>query len=144
MIAGEDRNRKALMKASELQTVQLLAAFRYPLGTPASYNPSVMCVAERVGHMPGIKQGRDYLFHSRRVLESSPLKIAFPGDVRAEKLGGRDFDLMHVEMQFPAITVRQKYYASILKGYALSCILSYATRDEESTLEGILATLSFK
>ena len=31
MVAGEDRNRKALMKASELQTVQLLAAFRYPL-----------------------------------------------------------------------------------------------------------------
>ena len=144
IIAGDDKNLKALMKASELQTVQLLTAFRHPLGTPTSYNPSVMCVAERVGHMPGIKQGRDYLFHTRRVLESSPMKIAFPGEVSAEKLGGREFDLMHVEMQFPGITVRQKYYASIMKGYALGCIMSYATRDEESTLDGILATLSFK
>jgi hypothetical protein len=144
MIAGDDQSRKAMMKASELQTVQLLAAFRHPLGTPVPYNPSVMCVAERVSHVPGIKQGRDYLFHTRRVLESSPMKISFPKDVSAAQLGGREFDVMHVEMQVTGVTVRQKYYASIMKGYALGCIMSYQTGAEESVLDGILATTRFK
>jgi hypothetical protein len=34
MASGDDKNLKAAIKASELQTVNLLAVFKHPVGTP--------------------------------------------------------------------------------------------------------------
>src|SRR4029434_9778884 len=54
MVAGDDKNFRAALKASEQQTVHLLMAFQHPVGSPVAYNPSIMCMAERVRDMPGI------------------------------------------------------------------------------------------
>src|SRR3954466_3382028 len=42
LVAGEDKNLKATLKASELQTVNLFAAFKYPFGSPVTNNPAIM------------------------------------------------------------------------------------------------------
>lgn len=144
MVAGDDNNLKALIKASELQTVQMLAAFKHPMGAPVRFNPSISCVAERIAHMPGIERGRDYHFHTRRVLEASQLKISFPREVSTARFGGKDFDVMHAEIAIHGMAVRQKYYASIMKGYALVCVTSFTAQDDESVLDGVLGTITFK
>ena len=59
MVAGDDENLKAAVKASELTTVNLFTAFKHPIGTPVEYNPSITSLAERVRHIPGIKTGKD-------------------------------------------------------------------------------------
>lgn len=144
VIAGDDRNLKAAVKASEMKTVNLFAAFKHPVGTPVPYNPAIACVAERVRQMPGIKRGKDYLFHARKLLEAGQLSVSFPSEISAESVGGRDFDVMPVDMSMAGMTIRQKYYPTILKGYALSFVLCFTTDEDESALQDILKTVSIR
>jgi len=144
MVEGDDKNLKAVIKASEMQTVNLFAAFKHPIGTPVPYNPNIMCLAERVSHMPGIKRGKDYHFHSKRLLESSQMKVSFPKEVSTEELGGHNFDVMYVETPITGMTIRQKHYAAIMKGYALVFIVSFNNGEEESTLDNVLSSVTFE
>jgi hypothetical protein len=143
-LAGEDKGIKALFKASEQQSINLLTAFKYPVGTPVPFNPMIACVAERVRELPGIKCGKDYHYHAKKLMESGQMKFEFPKEISAEKLGGIDFDVMHALMTIGPSTVQQKYYAAIMKGYALVFIVSFTTTDEESVLQSILEGVSFK
>jgi hypothetical protein len=144
IVAADDQNLKAAIKASELTTVNLFAAFEHPLGTPVPYNSGIMCLAEKVHHMPGIKQGSDYLFHTRMLLESSQMQISFPQEISTETLGGQQFDVMHTVISMAGVKIRQKYYTTIIKGYALVFIVSFTTDSEEASLDEILDTIALK
>ena len=143
LVAGDDKNLNAMLKASEQQTVQLFGAFRHPIGAPVRFNPNIGCVAERVSHMPGITTGKDYHFHSRRMLEASQLKLSFPREVSSERLGGKGFDVMHVEISLANMVIRQKHYASIIRGYALVCVTTFNTPEDESALNAVVGSMTF-
>lgn len=143
-IAGDDENMQAVLKAGDIRTLYLLTVFRHPLGTPVEFNPSIICVAERIRHMPGIKRGSDYLFHARKLLEAGQMKFTFPGEVYPETIGGVEFDVLEVHTSLPTGTVKQKYYATVIKGYALNLILSFGTEEEESALDAILGSATFE
>jgi hypothetical protein len=144
MVAGEDKNMKALMKASELQTVNLFAAFKYPLGTPVTFNPSILALAEKVSQMPGIKRGKDYLFFTKKTLESGKMQISYPKEIYTERLGGVDFDVMDVELSLCGTMVKEKYYVAIMKSYALSFIVTFTNNEEESSGLKILNEVRFQ
>ena len=144
MVAGDDKNLKSLMKASELKTVNLFAAFEYPAGTPVAFNPSIMALAEKVSQLPGIKRGKDYLFFARQILESGQMQVSFPKEIYTERLGGVDFDVMDLELSVREITIKEKYYAAIIKGYALSFIVAFTNDEEESSDQKILNTVTFQ
>lgn len=145
LLAGDDKNLEAVVKASELQTVNLFAVFKHPMGAPVSYNPSIICVAERVRHMPGIKRGKDYLFHARKLLESSQIDISFPKEISTtENLGGVEFDVMHTRIPMAQMIIYQKYYTAIMKGYALAFVVSFSTKEEEASLQSILDSATFE
>jgi hypothetical protein len=88
MIAGQDKNLEAALDASELNNINLLVVYKYPPGTPVTFNPSLACVAEKVGHLPGIKTGSDYLYHAKKLMERSQLKYDFAENIYSEKIGG--------------------------------------------------------
>lgn len=138
IIAGDDKNLKAVVKASELQTVNLFIAFKHPVGSAVTFNPGIACVAERIGHMPGIKRGSDYLFHARKILESSQMDVVFPEDMSTENLDGIDFDILHVQISLLGNTIQQKYYVAVIKDYALSFIVSYITDQERGAISEAL------
>jgi hypothetical protein len=144
MVAGDDKNLKSLMKASELKTVNLFAAFKYPAGTPVAFNPSIMALAEKVSQLPGIKRGKDYLFFARQILESGQMQVSFPKEIYTERLGGVDFDVMDLELSVRGITIKEKYYAAIIKGYALSFIVAFTNDEEESSDQKILNIVTFQ
>jgi len=143
LLAGDDKNLNAVLKASELRVVNLFAASQYPKGAPVSYNSSIAAVAENVRDLPGIKRGSDYHFHTKQLLQSSSLDLSFPKDIYTQSLGGVDFDVMEVEIHVRGITVRQKYYAAVMKGYAVSIIISFTTSEDEASLQKILDTVKF-
>lgn len=143
MIAGDDKNLKAAVKASELTSLNLFAVFQHPLGAPVDFNPNIICVAEQVRNSPGIKTGEDYLFHAKKLLQSGQMEVAFPADVYATTIGGKEFHVMSVDMSMSGATVSQKYYTAVMKGYALSFIVSYTTAEDEAALESILKTVTF-
>lgn len=144
MIAVDDKNLKAAVKASEQSTVYMFAASKHPIGSPVESNPTVQCIAERVRHMPGIKSGKDYLFHAKKFFEQGQMKILFPHEISTESIGGVSFDILHTEIPMMNATIRQKIYATIIKGYALLVTESYTTDDEVLELDSILNTLSFE
>ena len=144
MLAGDDKNIKAAMKASEMQTVNLFAAFEQPIGSPVPFNANIICVAEQVRQMPGIKRGKDYLYHTKKLLESGQVAISFPSEITTESLGGRSFDVLQAEISMKGQKIRQKYYVAVMKDYALAFIVSFTTDEQESTLQGVLKSMSFK
>jgi hypothetical protein len=139
----DDKNLKAVMEASEFQTVSLFAVFRHPLGSPIPFNPNLMCMAERVRHMPGIKRGKDYHFHTRKLLESSHMSVNFPKEIYTETLGGVEFDVLYSETTFGTTLVKQKQYGAVMKGYVLLIVTTFADENQEATLDEILKTLTF-
>ena len=144
VVSGDNKNLQAATKAAELQSVNLFAAFKHPVGSPVVHNPNVICMAERVRHMPGIKRGRDYHFHSKRLLEASPLDVKFPKDVFSETLNGVEFDVLYTEISMPTTTVKQEQYVTTAKGYAIVLSITYTTEEEKSSLKEILNSVSFE
>ncbi len=138
MLAGDDKNLKAAMRASELQTVNLFMVFKHPVGAPVDFNPSIMGMAERIRHMPGIKKGKDYLFHVKKALQAGQLKVSVTNEMSKEQIAGRDFDVMHTEIPGGEMRIHQKYYATVIKGYALVFIASFSADEEQSALKDIL------
>ena len=117
--------------------------FRHPLGAAVDFNPSFVCVAEKVSQLPGIKRGSDYLFHARKLIEMGQLKYTFDDDMHSEKIGGVEFDLLNAHLDLKNVALTQKYFASIRKGYALCFVLSSHTDEAAKELRGILQTLKF-
>jgi hypothetical protein len=144
LVAGDDQNLKAIMKQSEKQTVNMFVFFKYEQGTPVTFNPSIVAVAERVTHMPGIKRGADYFFHVRRLLQASQVEYTFPKKIYTTDLSGVSFDVMPAEISASFLTVEQDYYAALMKDYVLNFILSYSNEDEKQELIKILDTVSFR
>jgi hypothetical protein len=144
LLSGEDKNLQAVLKASELQVVNLFAVFKYERGSPVTFNPSILSMAENVRQFPGIKIGKDYLFHTRKALESGQIQMSFPKDIYTQQLGGVGFDVMETETSVRGMVIKQKYYAAIMKGYALGFVVSFTTDEEQTSLQKILDTVTFK
>jgi hypothetical protein len=143
VIGKDDKNLKAAMAASELQTVKLFAVFQHPLGSAVQFNPNLMSMAERVRHMPGIKRGKDYHYHTRKLLESSQMNVKFPEEIYTETFGGVEFDVLYSETSINNILVKQKQYGAVIKGYILLIVSTFNEDDQETTLDEILKTLTF-
>jgi hypothetical protein len=143
LINEDDKNLKAVMDTSDFQTVNLFSVFQHPLGSPVPFNPNLICLAEQVRHMPGIKRGKDYHFHTRKILELSQMNVKFPGEIYTETFGGVEFDVLYSETSLGTILVKQKQYGAIMKGYALLIVSTFADEDQEATLDEILKTLTF-
>jgi len=143
VVTGNDPNLKALVDASKLNTLNLLTVFRHTLGAAVDFNPSFLCVAEKVSHLPGIQKGSDYLFHTRKFLESAQVKYKFVGPNSEQTISGVPFDVMTTELAVKSIVVKQKFYSTIRKGYALNFILSYDTDETKQQLLDILNSVEF-
>lgn len=143
MLAGDDKQLKAIVKASDLLSVTLFVVFEHPLGTPVPFNLNVIGVAEKVSHLPGLKGGQDYLYHARKLLESAQVNYSFPKEPFSKTLGGKTFDAMYTETVMHGLTVKQEYYATIMKGYALSFIITFTDETGRTTLLNVLETLKF-
>jgi hypothetical protein len=143
IISGNDKSMEAVLKASELQSVNLFGVFEHPPDSPVTFNPSILAIAEDVRHLPGIKTGKDYHFQSRKVLESGQLDISFPKEIYTQQIGGVGFDVMEAEMHVRTMIVKQKYYSAIMKGYALSVVVSFVTDEQDAALLKILEGVTF-
>jgi len=142
--AGDDKNLNAMITASEQKSLPLLTMFKHPPGSPVTSNPSFMCIAERIQGLPGIQKGSDYLFHVRKGLGSSKIQLTFEKEIYDALVGGLEFGILETRMIVGTTTIRQKYYATILKGYALSIIISYASDEELETQNAIIGSIKFR
>jgi len=131
------------MDLSKEQTLNLTYAFMYPLTNQNSFNPSFMSMAENLNYFQGliIKSGSDYLNVLKGNLEEVGLGYEF--DVLTkEEIGGISFDVLPTRIQ--GTYIHQKYYAAIMKKYAVCFIITYSTDIQKLDLDNLLATVQFE
>ena len=136
--APEDKTMRAAAAASGKRTTPLFAAFKYPPGEPVEFNPSLMGALEDVSMVPGVKSGRDYFFHARRMLEQSPIPYTFADEYGAQEIGGRTFDRMDLSVNVSNLVVHQSYYAARSRDKVILIIASYSNEEQQRELAELL------
>lgn len=144
IVAGDNKSLKAVIKAADLQSINLLTAYEHPPGAAVSTNPGIMLIAEKVTHAPGIKRGSDYHYHAKKLMKMSRMKVSYPQEIYEKTIDGVSFDIMETEITMgPGVVIRQIQYATIMKGYALLMALTFQDESGHNQLEEIIETLTF-
>ncbi|MBN1501823.1 MAG: hypothetical protein JW982_16820 [Spirochaetes bacterium] len=144
IVAGDDENMKAVIRASDVNTAYLLTVFQNELGTPVEYNASFMIMAENLKLYPGIKTGKDYLFSARRLMNQSQIKYDhLDEDFEKRSIGGKEFYLMNALIKYAGLDIKQTYYCTTLNGFALNVIISYVTDEQKAILDKFVSSIRF-
>lgn len=143
IVSGDNKNLKAVMDAADFQTMNLLTAYESAPGSAVSTNPSIMVIAEKIGHMPGIKRGSDYHFHTKQLMGQSALSVTFPSEIYEENLDGVSFDVMEIEIELPQGSNYQNQYCTVIKDYALLVIITFQDDEGLQQLKGLLQEIKF-
>jgi hypothetical protein len=145
VIAGDDKNLKAALSASEVNSANLLAVFQYEVGSAVEYNPSFMLVAENISNAPGIKTGSDYLFQARKLLKQSQVQYSYIDDeFKKEIINNQEFYTMNCSIDYMGYKINQVYYSTIREGFCLSTIISFINDEQKNNLERIINSMNFE
>jgi hypothetical protein len=144
LVAGDDEKLKAAIEATEVNTANLLAVFQYELGAAVQYNPNFMIVAENIKNSPGVKNGSDYLFHSKKLLSQGQFKYDYLSEnFENEKISGKEFYKMDAQLNYMGLEIKQVFYSTVLKGFSFNIIVSYVSDEQKEVLTEAINTMSF-
>ena len=143
LLSGDDKNMQAALDLGDLSTVDLLLASKFPIGAEVAFNPNIAIVAEKIDLTAGVVSGQEYLESVAEILKGSRIQTQFDGIYDTTNLGGVDFANIRVTMTYMDKSVSQEYFASVIKGYALSVIISFTDENQYSALMDLLRTLKF-
>ena len=144
LIAGDDKNLKAVLDASEVNSANLLTVFKQELGAAVDYNPSFMLVAENLKNAPGIKNGSDYLFQTRKLLQQSQMEFEhMDEEFTRETVNNLVFDTMNCSINYMGFVIHQKYFSTIQNGFSISAIISFIDEDQKKELEQVVNSMVF-
>ncbi len=141
IISGDDKNLKSAIKAGMVNTAYLLTIFKHEAGAPVTFNPSFTLLAENTKNAPGIKRGKDYLYHVRNLLEQSQITYFFDKEVFERKIGSTTFYVMESKVDVMDKTITQEYMTKVTKGFSLSIIISYMTSEEKEELYAVIKNI---
>lgn len=135
LVAGDDAKMKAVMKVSEINSAFLLSVFQYEKGSAVEYNPGISLIAENIKNYPGIKNGSDYLFQARRVMEQSQFKYDhLDKEFKKEVINGTLFYTMNARMKYMGLNIKQVYYSTVSNGFSISAIISFTDKKQKKEL----------
>jgi hypothetical protein len=144
LIAGQNKGMKDKIEAGEANTVQLVSVSRYPLGYKVAFNPSFQCNAEKLGILSGVSTSNDYIANFRKIIAQGQGQLKYQvGDTYTESIGGLTFSAVDATATMGQFSLNQKLCVSIMKGYALSFIITYTAQDDLATLSDVLKSVSF-
>lgn len=130
--ANEEAARKgnlAQMKDAYL----LLTVSRHPLGTPGiALNPSILVAAEKISHVPGNPNAKDFLLGYRqiKVKQGIPSILSEPVEFRR---AGLQFFRDDYQGAIRGVSISQSTFVLIKKGYAL--VITFTGQDRKSVEE---------
>jgi hypothetical protein len=145
LVAGDDKMMKAAIKASEINTAGLLTVFKEKQGTnTTAFNPSFMLVAENLKNAPGVRSGKDYLGHSRKLMMAGQVKYSHLDETFEKRtINGWEFYTMNATVDIPGAIVKQVYLATVKDGFALGFIYTYGDEAQRAELEKVINTIDY-
>ncbi|MFZ4465299.1 MAG: hypothetical protein ACOYN5_15745 [Bacteroidales bacterium] len=145
LVAGDDKNLKAVIKASEVNSANLLAIFKYEVGAAVDYNPSIMLISENLKNSPGIKTGSDYLFQVRKMLKQSQVQYDyFDENFKKKTINGQDLFLMNASLEYMGLQIKQVYYSTIINGFSLGIIISFVSKEQKKEIGKVINSMQFR
>lgn len=144
MVAGGDAKKKKDLDLAEEQTLNFVMAFKYPPEQQQPINPNIICNAEKLSFLQGVKTGKDYLDSAKNMMLETQMPYKFDKEVYTEKLGGKDFDVMEAVIEVGDMKITQKYHTAIMNGYALNFIITYFDDASKAEVDSILKSIQFK
>jgi hypothetical protein len=141
IIKGVDKTVNAAVDKSIAKTVVLVAAGKHPFNTHGADPAMIQCGAERLSSVTMTSAA--YMESNKKFLLNSSLKIKLVKDTYTETIGGVTFAVFDMEVVYGTMTVKQRYHATIRKGFALFIVTSYVLDEDFVTLSNILTSVKF-
>lgn len=138
LVTGDNKSLKSIVKASQVNTAYLFAVFKHEVGAAVEYNPSFMIVAENTKNFPGIKNGKDYLFHAKKLMKQTQMSYSFEKEVFEQTIGRSLFHNMETKLDYMGKTIIQEYISTVNKGFSLCFIISYTNEEEKNELYDVI------
>ena len=142
LVAGDDKNTKTIIAQSLKSSIPVFGFFQHPPGAAVEVNPSILSLAENVSVLPGIKTGCDYLFHARKLLERSAMKVSVKDGCQTTQINGASLGYIDTTMNVGSREIRQRYYACVQGEHALSIIQTYVDDETKQLVDDPLKSLS--
>jgi hypothetical protein len=143
LMAGDSAEKRARLEAAAQKTLNLLTIGK-PVSTDTGIESAILIVAAEPVPVWLIKSPQEYLGHAKRLLQNSAMKMNVGEEIRTRTIGGAEFAYFEVESQQVSGLVRQKYYATLKKGYALLFISTYASDTSLQAIEEVLKSTKIK
>jgi len=134
LIVGDDPKMKIIIEAGKINVAYLFGMFKHEIGAAVDFNPSMLVLAENTKNAPGVKTGKDYLFHTKRLLKMSNLNADIKMDIGEKKIGSKTFATMQSEMMQLGVKIIQEYFFIVENKFALGFILSYNDESQRNEL----------
>jgi hypothetical protein len=138
LVTGDNKNLKSLFKASQVNTAYLLAVFKHEVGAAVEFNPNFMLLAENTKNLPGIKNGKDYLFHAEKLMKQTQMSYSFEREVFEKKIGNSLFYVLETRLDYMGEIISQEYISTVKNGFTLSFIITYSTEEEKNELYEVI------
>jgi hypothetical protein len=138
LVTGDNKNLKSLFKASQVNTAYLLAVFKNEVGAAVESNPSFILVAENTKNLPGIKNGKDYLFHAEKLMKQTQMPYSFEREVFEKKIGNSLFYVLEAGLDYMGEIISQEYISTVKNGFTLSFIITYSNEEEKNELYEVI------
>jgi len=146
LMGSKDPTTDAQIDKAIESTLNLLTAMQYARDAPppGGFNSGIMCLAEKVPPGSVGVRDEDYMAVLKNTFKFSQLPITLVKDGYTETVGGETFSVMDLSIDVGGAVVRQRYYAHIRRGYALSFILSYQTPEQLAALTEVVKSVRLR
>jgi hypothetical protein len=142
LLSAPDKKLQEAMDA--VQTLNLLTVSKLPQSQSGPDNALFACGAERLAGT-GIKSGVEYLTAMKKLIQyATPPVPLVEEDVSTETVGGVEFGVLTLRYAGPAGAIRQKYWATPKRDYALFCISTYTNDDDRQLMSRAMGTIKFQ
>jgi hypothetical protein len=139
LVAGQNKGMKDNIEASEANVVHLVNVSRYPLGYTGGFNPSFQCNAEKLGILSGVSTSSDYIANFRKLISQGQGQLKYTlGDTYNQSIGGMSFLALDAHAKLGQVSFDQRLCVAIVKGYAISFIITYTSEEDLATLYDVL------
>lgn len=138
LLVGEDQNKRKMMDAALKNTHTSFMAYRYPPGTPGKSNPNVICMIEKVTHLPGVKTGGDYLLLMEDTLKNSNVEISYLNAPHEVSLQEIPFFVRSSTLKLGFAEVSQTTYARKIGDHVLLITASTMEESDETVVAELI------
>ncbi|HKG13254.1 MAG TPA: hypothetical protein VKB12_07940 [Pyrinomonadaceae bacterium] len=144
LIGPKDPAKVAEVERNARRVFNLLTVTQYPLGASGPVNPTYLCFAERLPAAAADLADTDYVAALKKSLQATQARVTIDRDVYTESVGGKTFSVIDLTSEFRGVTMHGRYYAHVMKGYALVLAISYPTPEPLPAQAGAVKSVRFR